>query len=237
MRTTITLASAWAAATLCLLAFTVPSWSGEAVTPAPSSPPTGPPAAISSVAASSGIHVGQRAPDFTLKDTDGKEQSLSAYLAQGKAVVLEWFNPDCPFVKHHHLTNQTMSDVEKAFRSRGVVWLAVNSGAPGNQGAGLERNRKAKREYKISYPIVLDESGTVGRAYGAKTTPRMFVIGKDGTVIYAGAIDSDKELKGAGKTNYVERALTQHLAGEAVAMAQTTSYGCSVKYAKSTTAM
>jgi peroxiredoxin len=231
MKSKITRPTGLAAATLCALAFASPARSGEAATPAPTSSAT--PAAP----ATGGIQAGQKAPDFTLRDTDGKEHSLASLLSQGKTVVLEWFNPDCPFVKYHHATSHTMTDLAKSFSEKNVVWLAINSGAPGSQGAGLDRNKKAKKDYKMEYPILIDEAGTVGRAYGAKTTPHMFVIGKDGRVVYAGAIDSDRELKAAEKTNYVERALSQYLAGEAITMAQTTSYGCSVKYSKSMSSM
>jgi peroxiredoxin len=174
--------------------------------------------------------VGKPAPDFALKDTDGEEHKLSDYTKAGKTVVLEWFNPDCPFVKKHHVTFNTMASLQSEMKAKGVVWLAINSGAPGKQGAGLERNQKAKAEFKIDYPILLDEAGKVGRMYGAKTTPHMYVIGADGTLLYKGAIDSDKSPSKAGETVYVRAALTQHLAGEKVGTTQTESYGCSVKY-------
>jgi hypothetical protein len=111
-----------------------------------------------------------------------------------------------------------------------VVWLAINSGSPGKQGAGLERNVKAKTEYAISYPVLLDEAGTVGRAYGAKTTPHMFVIAKDGSVAYAGAIDNDPAAGKLGDLNYVTAALDAISAGKPVENPRTKSYGCSVKY-------
>ncbi len=174
--------------------------------------------------------VGQKAPEFTLKDLDGKEHSLAGYLAQGKTVVLEWFNPDCPFVKRHHEQTKLMKKTSKNFGGE-VVWLAINSGAPGLQGAGHERNVRAKKEYGINYPILLDEAGTVGRAYGAKTTPHMFVIRKDGVLVYAGAIDDDKAGKNPQAVNYVEQALSACKSGKQVEPASTESYGCSVKYA------
>ncbi len=171
------------------------------------------------------------ATDFTLRDLDGKEHRLSSYLEQGKTVVLEWFNPDCPFVKKHHLANKTMHDLAGTYRDRNVVWLAINSGAPGLQGHGLERNRTARKEYKIDYPLLLDESGQVGRAYGAKTTPHMYVIAPDRRVLYAGAIDSEKNPAKLGETNYVRAALEAVLSGQPVVPADTAPYGCSVKYA------
>jgi peroxiredoxin len=170
------------------------------------------------------------APDFTLKDTEGKSHTLSEYTKAGKVVVLEWFNPDCPFVKKHHVNNKSMSATYQAAAKQGVVWLAINSGSPGKQGAGLERNVKAKTEYAISYPVLLDEAGTVGRAYGAKTTPHMFVIAKDGSVAYAGAIDNDPAAGKLGDLNYVTAALDAISAGKPVENPRTKSYGCSVKY-------
>jgi peroxiredoxin len=170
------------------------------------------------------------APDFTLKDTDGKSYTLSTYVKEGKTVVLEWFNPDCPFVKKHHQVNKSMKATYDAAAKKGVVWLAINSGAPGKQGAGLERNQKAREEYGIAYPVLLDENGNVGRAYGAKTTPQMFVIGKDMKLVYAGAIDSDASPAKLGETNYVTAALDAYAAGKEVASSRTKSYGCSVKY-------
>jgi peroxiredoxin len=193
-------------------------------------------ARASEAAAPTVAEVGRPAPNFTLKDTDGKEHQLSNYIAQGKVVVLEWFNPDCPFVKRHHAQSKTMVDLSAAYKDKGVVWLAINSGAPGNQGAGLERNAKAKKEYDMDYPILLDESGVTGRMYGAKTTPHMFVIGKDGILLYAGAIDDDPRGTKADRVNYVERALASCVTGQPVAKNHSDSYGCSVKY-KATAAM
>jgi peroxiredoxin len=176
------------------------------------------------------VEVGAAAPDFELTDTAGKVHKLSTYLADGKIVVLEWFNPDCPFVKKHHQKTQSMAETQAAAAGAGVVWLAVNSAAPGKQGGGVERNQKAIEEYKISYPVLLDESGSVGLAYGAKTTPHMFVIA-GGKVVYAGAIDDRPDAAELGKSNYVREALAAVKAGKAVDPATTKPYGCSVKYA------
>lgn len=174
--------------------------------------------------------VGAKAPDFTLTDTDGKEHRLSQYTAEGKTVVLEWFNPNCPFVRRHHEKEKTMERLFDANKGKGVVWLAINSGAPGNQGAGRERNIKAKQDLKLEYPILLDEAGAVGRMYGAKTTPNMFVINKDGVLVYAGAIDDNPRGSKENPTNYVGLALGACMSGQPVATARTDSYGCSVKY-------
>ncbi len=174
--------------------------------------------------------VGEPAPDFVLTDTDGRTHALHDALKQGKTVVLEWFNPDCPFIQKHHLHNKTMNELYARVKDRGVVWLAINSGAPGKQGHGLERNRKAHEEYAMPFPILLDEDGTVGRMYGAKTTPHMFVIAADGILVYSGAIDDDRSPSRLGETNYVAAALEQLLGGGKVAISETQPYGCSVKY-------
>ncbi|MEM1329488.1 MAG: thioredoxin family protein [Planctomycetota bacterium] len=174
--------------------------------------------------------IGSAAPAFTLMDTEGNEVSLSDF--EGKVVVLEWFNPQCPFVVKHHKKFDTMTATQKWAKEQDVVWLAINSGAPGKQGHGVELNSKMKDEWNISYPILMDESGEIGRAYGAKTTPHMFIIAEDGTIAYNGAIDSDRSISKAGEINFVEAALKAHLAGETIETASTRPYGCSVKYGK-----
>jgi peroxiredoxin len=174
--------------------------------------------------------VGEPAPDFTLTDTDGKVHALADLVGAQRVVVLEWFNPDCPFILKHHQHHRTMDDLAARYGEQGVIWLAINSAAAGKQGAGLERNQKARQEYKMSMPVLLDESGAVGKAYGAKTTPHMFVIAPDGTIAYAGAIDDDRSPSTLGKTNYVADALDAVLAGKPVAVEDTPAYGCSVKY-------
>ncbi|MBL0921828.1 MAG: redoxin domain-containing protein [Phycisphaerales bacterium] len=173
--------------------------------------------------------VGHAAPNFTLTDTDGKVHTLADL--KGKTVVLEWFNPGCPFVVRHYQAKTSVNTFNE-FKDQGVVWIAINSGAPGKEGSGLELNKKMKAEWAIPFAVALDESGDVGRLYGAKTTPHMFVINKDGMITYAGAIDSDPSGKDAKATNYVANALRQTLAGETVTEATTKPYGCSVKYAK-----
>lgn len=175
---------------------------------------------------------GDEAPDFTLTDTAGNQHTLTAYLQEGKTVVLEWFNPDCPFIVKHHVKHKTMNETFAAVKDHDVVWLAINSGAEGKQGFGLERNRKAVADYGIPFPVLLDPEGRVGRLYGAKTTPHMFIITPDGKVAYCGAIDDDRSPVEPGRTNHVLQALNQLLQGEAVTTALTDPYGCSVKYAK-----
>lgn len=174
--------------------------------------------------------VGEQAPDFTLTDTDGKKHTLSEYTKQGKIVVLEWFNPGCPFVIKHHHSNKTMATLANEFSSKNVVWIAVNSGAAGKQGHGLETNKQHKTDWGIAYPILMDESGDVGRTYEAKTTPHMYIIDKNGVLQYAGAIDNNRSATTLGDVNYVRQALNQIIAGETVTESVTQPYGCSVKY-------
>jgi peroxiredoxin len=173
--------------------------------------------------------VGSAAPDFTLTDTDGKQVKLSSFA--GKVVVLEWFNPDCPFVKKHHDKNKTFAELYTKYSAKDVVFLAINSGAAGKEGAGKERNVKAKADYKIAYSILLDETGTVGKEYGAKNTPAMYIIDAKGILAYSGAIDDNESATTPGQTNYVAKALDEILAGKPVTTKSTKAYGCSVKYA------
>jgi peroxiredoxin len=176
-----------------------------------------------------GAMPGSVAPTFSLTDTDGKTHTLDEH--KGKIVVLEWFNPECPFVVKHHQTNKTFSTLHQEYSSKGVVFLAINSSASGKQGHGLELNKKMKEEFGIQYPILIDESGTVGRAYGAKTTPHVFIIDAQGKVAYNGAIDNDRSRSKPGDKNYAKIALDELLASKAVSTPKTDPYGCSVKYA------
>lgn len=174
--------------------------------------------------------VGSPAPNFKLSDTDGKQHELKTYLAAGKTVVLEWFNPDCPYILKHHLHATTMVDLYDQVKERDVVWFAINSGAPGKQGNGLERNRAARTEYGMEFPVLIDEDGRVGGMYGAKTTPHMFVIAPTGMLLYQGAIDNNKTPRTLGDVNYVKVALDQCMDGKPVQINETQPYGCSVKY-------
>jgi peroxiredoxin len=200
-------------------------------TPAADKPAAGKPAAEKPAATEpKTAKVGEAAPDFTLKDIDGKEHALADLTKAGKIVVLEWFNPDCPVSRGYHAPDDVMNKAAEELAGKDVAWLAINSGAAGTQGAGLERNRKAAEEFGLSYPVLLDDTGKVGQLYAAKTTPHMFVIGKDGKLAYAGAID-DGGPQARGKTNYVREAVTALLAGKDVAVKETRAFGCSVKYA------
>lgn len=183
-------------------------------------------------AVASAADLGAPAPDFTLKDLDGKDVKLSSF--KGKTVVLEWFNPECPFVKATH-TQGSLVDFAKRATKKGVVWLAVNSGAPGKQGHGVEKSRAGVKAFGLEHPVLLDESGAVGHAYGATNTPHLFVIDPKGVLVYRGAIDNSPDGEGQspkdGKLiNYVEAALDDLAAGRAVKTPDTKAYGCSVKY-------
>jgi peroxiredoxin len=177
-----------------------------------------------------GAKIGEHAPDFTLKDCEGKTHKLSDYTKQGKIVVLEWFNPDCPFIKLHHEKQTTVVDLNKTYAAKDVVILSINSSSSGKEGYGKDAD--AKKSWKISWPILIDSDGKVGHMYGAKTTPHMFIIDKDGKLRYSGAMDNDprNEKTGKAKENYVREALDSILAGKTVAHAETKPYGCGVKY-------
>ena len=175
--------------------------------------------------------LGQPAPNFTLVDLDGSEVELAGF--RGKTVVLEWFNPGCPFVKFAH-GKGPFSDPTKmpGAGDDSVVWLAINSSAAGKQGHGEELNTKARADWGMAYPLLIDESGEVGRRYDAKTTPHMFVIDAQGVLVYRGAVDNAPlgKVKGGAPVNYVQAALADLAAGRPVQTAETQSYGCGVKY-------
>jgi peroxiredoxin len=188
--------------------------------------------ALAVPAARAAVTVGAPAPAFEAPGTDGKTHALSDYA--GKVVVLEWFNRECPYVRKHY-ESRNMQGLQAKYTAEGVVWLSVISSAPGKQGhaTATEANATAKDLGAKPTAILLDEKGTVGRLYGAKTTPHMFVIGRDGTLLYQGAIDDDPSFKQDGiasARNYVSQALDETLAGKPVSESSTTPYGCSVKY-------
>jgi peroxiredoxin len=176
--------------------------------------------------------VGSTAPDFSVSDSKGKTQSASQY--KGKYVVLEWFNPECPFVKKHYGSGN-MQKLQEEFTGKGVVWLTIDSNAPGMQGNLTPEQANAKiAEWKAhSTALLLDPDGKAGRTYGAKNTPHMFVINPEGKIIYEGAIDSKATPNPAdiaSSTNYVKVALDESLAGKPVTTPSSRPYGCSVKY-------
>lgn len=176
--------------------------------------------------------VGQRAPSFELRDADGKSVKLESY--RGKYVVLEWTNFGCPFVAKQYGSGN-MQSLQKKYTEKGVVWLSICSSAKGKQGyvdgAGAKEGMKERDAAPTRF--LLDPKGSVGKSYGAKTTPHMFVIDPKGTLIYNGAIDdkpSTNKDDVPGAKNYVAAALDESMAGEKVAMSATQPYGCSVKY-------
>jgi peroxiredoxin len=172
--------------------------------------------------------VGEAAPAFELKDTDGKAVKLSDY--KGKIVVLEWFNPACPAVKASYEA-KTTQHAQDAFKGKDVVFLAINSGGPGKEGADAKDNVKARKDWNMTQPVLMDSDGKVGHAYGATNTPHVFVIDAKGNLAYAGAID-DGSFGKPGKTNYIETTVNALLKGESVTPSTTKAYGCSVKYGK-----
>jgi len=174
---------------------------------------------------------GQPAPNFTGTDTDGKSVTLADMTKAGKVVVIQWFNAECPFVAMHYKESKTFNDLHAKYASKGVEFVAVNSGAPGEQGTGKKLNAEYKTKWAIPYPIILDESGTIGRSYNAKNTPLMVIVDKNGTIAYYGAPDDGQGGK-PGKNNYIAKALDEILAGSNVTMPKTKPYGCSVKYGK-----
>ncbi len=189
-------------------------------------------AASTLVASAGSAEVGSAAPDFTLVDIAGKTHKLSDY--KGKTVVLEWVNQECPFVVKHY-DSGNIPAMQKQAKDEGVVWLTINSGKAGAQGdyEPAKVNEWAAKTGASYAAYMRDSDGKVGRLYGAKTTPHMYVITPDGTLAYNGAIDSIKSSKKddvAKATNYVKEALGAVKAGKPVAKAVSEPYGCSVKY-------
>lgn len=176
--------------------------------------------------------VGQPAPAFTATDSNGRTVSLSDF--KGKPVVLEWTNAECPFVQKYY-SGGDMQKLQAQARKDGAVWLTINSGAPGKQGhvTGAEANAKIRQQGTQSTAYLLDTNGSIGTAYGARTTPHMFVIAPDGTLAYAGGIDSIPSANPADIAKaepLVKLALADVKAGKAVGTPTSKPYGCSVKY-------
>jgi len=162
---------------------------------------------------------------FTLEDQNGNQISSSDYA--DKIVVLEWMNPDCPFVKRHY-REKTMIDLAEKYKDKEVVWLAVNS----THYMGNEDNKKWADQYGVPYPILNDSSGDVGKTFGAKTTPHMYIIDKTDGLVYEGGIDDDKSGANSrdNRNNYVDLALTNLTTGDTIEISKSKPYGCSVKY-------
>lgn len=176
--------------------------------------------------------IGQPAPGFSAVDTAGKPVSLADF--KGKTVVLEWLNPGCPYVRKHYGA-ANMQATQKSAVDKGVVWLAINSTAPDAtdylKPAALADWMKSQKA--VATATLMDENGRVGRAYGARVTPHMYVIDAKGTLVYAGAIDNKPSSRASdipGATNHVNAAVAEVLAGKPVSVAATQPYGCTVKY-------
>jgi peroxiredoxin len=187
---------------------------------------------LTAPAATANVAAGQSAPDFALADIQGKPQKLSAY--RGKYVVLEWFNSECPFVQKHY-DSGNMQSLQRRYVDKGVVWLTLNSTSPDSSNyRDAARSQQIVKDWKINASaLILDPEGTGGQAYGARTTPHMWVIDPAGKVIYTGGIDDKATFRAADlkdAKNFVAAALDESMAGKPVSVAAATPYGCSVKY-------
>ena len=169
--------------------------------------------------------LGKLAPDFVLKDLDGKDATLSQHL--GKYVVLEWFSPGCPACKQAYGEGGALRELPDRLKKDGVVWLVMNSEGPNEKGSELQRNKDFVKEHGVKSPILFDPTGAVGKAYGAKTTPHCFVVSDKGVLVYAGALDNAPygKVSGDKKIEYVADAIAQSKAGKKVEVPETKSYG------------
>lgn len=186
---------------------------------------------LAAVPALAAATVGEPAPAFTATDSNGRTVSLADF--KGKTVVLEWTDPQCPFVQKHY--TGAMQKLQADARRDGVVWLTVNSEGAGKQGAvtAAQANQLVRAGGATPTAYLLDGDGAIGRAYGARTTPHMFVVNKEGVLVYAGGIDNIPSADPAdlGKAqNFVATALSDLKAGKPVATPTARAYGCSIKY-------
>lgn len=176
--------------------------------------------------------LGQTAPEFKLTSYEGQAVRLSD--TRGKVVVLEWFNPECPFV-HYAYDEGPMKAMIREARGQGVVWIGINSGGPGKQGHGSVVNLKAKKDWQLQHAILVDEDGRVGRLYEAVKTPHMYVINRKGILVYRGALDSSRGAKPDPEdaySNHTRQAIAAALKDAPVPGPRATkAWGCSVKYA------
>jgi peroxiredoxin len=178
------------------------------------------------------VKVGDPAPGFSAVDNHGKMQKLAEY--KGKYVVLEWHNQGCPYTRKHYESGN-MQRLQKKWTDQGVVWFTVISSGPGTQGfvTPSQENEYLEKMHASPTAVLMDITGTLGHLYDAKTTPEMYVISPNGTLIYQGAIDDqpttdEKDI--AGAKNYVDAALSEAMGNKPVTVAATRPYGCSVKY-------
>ncbi len=189
---------------------------------------------LSLVLPAAAARVGNAAPDFTAPDTNGNIHKLSDY--KGKFVVLEWSNRGCPYTQKHY-NSGNMQQLQREWTARGVIWLTVISSGPGKQGyvTGPEENAYLKQVNAAPTAVLLDPTGALGHLYDAKTTPDIFIISPQGTLIYSGAMDDKPTTDVAdvsGAKNYVSAALNDATSGKTVAVPTSRPYGCSVKYAE-----
>ena len=187
-------------------------------------------ALVAALSARAGVETGKAAPDFTFTDITGQSHKLADY--QGKVVVLEWVNPECPIAGRHY-NSHNMQRTQQAALDDGAVWISINSaGYAGAQGNYDEAQAAAWLKKMDLHPTayVRDQSGKIGHLSGAAATPHMFVINRDGTLVYMGAIDSGDGSNIATSTNYVNTALAAIKAGKPPEKAATRAYGCAVKY-------
>lgn len=180
-----------------------------------------------------GLKPGSPAPTFKLPDVLGKESDLAALTREGKIVVVEWFNPECDWVAKYHKDSRLMADTHKKFASKGVAWLAINSSQDALAG-DVDRNRKAKVDWGIEYPILRDRDASVAKLYGVTKTPHIFIIGTDGKVAYTGAADDAATAATKGTRNYISEALERLVADETVKTNATIVNGCPVGQAATT---
>jgi peroxiredoxin len=178
------------------------------------------------------VTAGTAAPDFSVADSNGKSVKLSDY--KGRFVVLEWTNPECPFVRAQYGAD-AMQALQKEAAGKDVVWLTVNSTNKSSSEfkTGAQMNAWMKEKNAAPKAVLIDATSDTGRAYDAKTTPQMFVVDPSGKIVYAGAIDDKRSARESDRktaNNYVRAALNESLAGKPVTVASTTPYGCSVKY-------
>lgn len=175
--------------------------------------------------------IGSLRPDFQLNSIDGKSHRLSDY--RGKIVVLEWTNPGCPVVQRHY-RDGLMPALQKECTDKGVVWLTINSTNPNHQNyQTADALKSIYSDWKAAFTaLLMDPDGKAGKALGAKTTPHVFVIDKEGKLAYNGAVDDDTRGTNPSRTNYVKLAVDSLLKGEPAATKTTKPYGCSVKYAE-----
>lgn len=174
--------------------------------------------------------LGTLAPEFELFDLEGRSHSL--WSARGKIVVLEWFDPTCPYVEYAY-DEGPLAEMKARLATRGVVWLAINSSAPGRVGASANECATFLARRKVDGTCLLDPTGVVGRTYGARTAPHLYVINERGLIVYSGALDNapmGRVESASSRTNYVENAIADLRSGHAVTVSSTRPYGCAVKY-------